>query len=41
MENNSNEMSTFPIEKYIEEPNLLKEYDRAYLITLTFLEEGI
>lgn len=41
IESNSNEMTTLPIDKYIEEPNLLKEYERSYLVTVTFLEEDI
>lgn len=39
IESNSDEVATWPIEKYIEEPNLLKEYEKSYLITVTFLEE--
>ncbi len=39
IESDFDEMTTWPIEKYIEEPNLLKEYEKSYLITVTFLEE--
>ncbi|MPW27329.1 hypothetical protein GC105_16305 [Alkalibaculum sp. M08DMB] len=41
LEGNSEEMSIWNMEKYLEEPELLKEYTKAHLVTITFGEDEL